>query len=165
LRITVDSNAIIKKLKSMKNPRNVEGMARFGINPKTALGVSVVELRKIAKEAGKSHQVALDLWKSGIHEARLLAGMVDVADEVTERQMESWVSDFDSWDVCDQACMNLFDRTKYAKQKAAEWTKRKEEFVKRAGFALMAVLAVHVLLGGEVEGCVLPAVADVATGA
>ncbi len=134
---------IISKLKSMRNPKNIEGMARYGINPKNTLGISIPTLREIAKKAGKDHALALKLWDSGIHEARILAALVDEPKKVSEKQMEKWASDLDSWDVCDQVCSNLFDRTRFAYQKAYEWAGRKEEFVKRAGFALMAALAVH----------------------
>jgi len=127
----------------MSNPKNVEGMARFGINPKNTYGVSIPEIRALAKKIGKDHSLAQQLWSSGIHEARILAGLIDEAKLVNEEQMEKWVKDFDSWDVCDQVCMNLFDKTKFAYEKAIEWSKRKEEFVKRAAFAMMASLAVH----------------------
>jgi len=118
-------------------------MERFGINPRNTYGVSIPVLRTMAKELGKSHSLALKLWESGIHEARILASMMDVPDRVTNEQMERWVKDFDSWDVCDQCCSNLFDKTELAYQKAYEWSSRPEEFVKRAGFVLMAALAVH----------------------
>lgn len=134
---------IIKKLKKESNPKNIAGMARFGINPKNTLGISIPFLRKTAKQIGKDHKLALQLWQSGIHEARILAGMIDGPKLVTEKQMDQWASQFDSWDVCDQVCMNLFDKTPYAFKKAKEWTKNKEEFYKRAGFALMACLAWH----------------------
>jgi 3-methyladenine DNA glycosylase AlkD len=134
---------LIKKLKSLSNPEAVAGMARFGINPKNTYGVSIPVLRKMAKEIGKNHLLAQKLWSSGVHEARILAGMIDFSEEVTEKQMERWVRDFDSWGVCDQACSNLFDRTKFAHKKVLDWSKRREEFVKRAGFVLMATLAVH----------------------
>ena len=127
----------------MANPTNVAGMARFGINLKNTLGVSVRDLRKIAKEVGHDHDTAQRLWHSGIHEARIVASLVDVAKLVTETQMEAWVKGFDSWDVCDLCCMNLFRKTHFAYRKAIEWSAREEEFVKRAGFALMATLAVH----------------------
>jgi 3-methyladenine DNA glycosylase AlkD len=133
---------ILEKLKSLANPEAVEGMGRFGINPQNTYGVSIPNLRKIAKEAGRDHVLAQQLWASGIHEARILAGMVDDPKAVTEEQMEAWVNDFDSWDVCDQCCMNLFQKTPFAYRKAVEWSSRKEEFVKRAAFALMACLAV-----------------------
>jgi len=100
-------------------------------------------LRKMAKEAGKDHKVARELWLSGIHEARIMACLIDEPELVSEEQMETWVKDFDSWDVCDQCCSNLFDMTGFGYQKAIEWSARDEEFVKRAGFVLMAVLAVH----------------------
>jgi 3-methyladenine DNA glycosylase AlkD len=134
---------IIKKLKSEANPKNVMGMARFGIRAKNILGVSIPVLRKMAKKIGRNHKLAQQLWDSGIHEARMLACFIDEKAEVTEKQMEKWVKDFDSWDICDQVCANLFDRTDFAWKKALEWTKRKEEFVKRAGFVLMATLSVH----------------------
>lgn len=134
---------ILKQLESLSNPKAVAGMARFGINPGNTYGVSIPNLRKIAREAGKNHVLAQHLWQSGIHDARILASMIDNPENVTEKQMENWANDFDSWDVCDQCCSNLFDKTQFAYQKAVEWSERDEEFVKRAGFVLMAVLAVH----------------------
>jgi 3-methyladenine DNA glycosylase AlkD len=134
---------IIKQLERLANKRNVEGMARFGINIKRALGISVVELRKIAKKIGKNHELATKLWDSEIHEARLLACFIGEPKKLIEKQMEDWVQDFNSWDICDQVCGNLFDKTEFAWKKTFEWVERKEEFVKRAGFALMATLAVH----------------------
>lgn len=134
---------IIKKLKSLANPKNVEGMVRFGISPHNTLGVFVYAIRDIAKKIGKDHKLAQELWNSRIHEARLLAGFVDEPEKVTEKQMEKWVKDFDSWDICDQLCSSLFDKTPFAYKKAFQWSKRKEEFAKRAGFVLMAVLSVH----------------------
>jgi len=134
---------ILRKLKSLCDPKAVEGMARFGINPENTYGVSVPNLRMMAKEIGRNHVLAQQLWSSGVHEARILASMIDVPEKVTERQMETWVKDFDSWDVCDQCCSNLFDKTEFAYRKAVEWSKRNGEFVKRAGFVLMAVLSVH----------------------
>src|SRR4030042_6735454 len=135
---------LIKKLKSLSNPEAVAGMARFGINPTNTYGISIPVMRKMAKQIGKNHLLAQQLWtSSGIHEARILAGMIDIPEKVTETQLERWVKDFDSWDVCDQCCSNLFDKTKFAHKKAIEWSKRREEFVKRAGFVLMATLAVH----------------------
>lgn len=134
---------MIAELRKNSNVKNVEGMTRFGINPANTLGVSMPFLRSFAKKIGKNHELALELWNSGIHEARILAALVDDWRFVSEKQADSWASDFDSWDVCDQVCMNLFDKTPFAFKKAIQWSKRKEEFVRRAGFALMAVLAVH----------------------
>jgi 3-methyladenine DNA glycosylase AlkD len=135
--------AVLQRLKSLANPDNAAGMARFGINPQSVLGVSIPDLRKIAREAGKDHAIAGELWASGIHEARILATLTDRPQQVTEEQMERWALDFDSWDVCDQCCNNLFDKTEFAYAKATEWSVREEEFVKRAGVVLMATLAVH----------------------
>ena len=133
---------ILKKLKSLSDPKAVEGMARFGINPENTFGVSIPNLRKMAKETGRDRALAQQLWASGIHETRILASMIDDSEMVTEEQMERWVKDFDSWDVCDQCCMNLFEKTKFAYQKAVEWSSNDKEFIKRTGFALMARLAV-----------------------
>ena len=134
---------LVRRLKSLSNPKNVEGMARFGINPKNTLGIAVPELRKLAKEIKKDHKLARQLWDSGIHEARILASMIDDPKLVTGKQMDKWVKGFDSWDVCDQTCMNLFDKTSFAFKKALLWTKSSTEFVKRAGFSMMASLAFH----------------------
>ncbi len=139
----MDYNEIINRLKALSDPEAVKGMARFGINPENTYGVSIPNLRKMAKAAGKDHDLAQELWASGIHEARILAGMVDDPALVTEEQMEAWVKDFDSWDVCDQVCMNLFDKTPLAWQKVIDWSEREEEFVRRAAFALIACLAWH----------------------
>ena len=136
------TNDFLDKLKALSDPKAVEGMARFGINPENTYGVSIPNLRKIARETGKNHALAQELWASGIHEARIIASMIDDPKMATEEQLESWVKDFDSWDVCDQCCMNLFKKTGFAYRKAVEWSERDEEFIKRAGFVLMACLAV-----------------------
>jgi 3-methyladenine DNA glycosylase AlkD len=134
---------VIKELKKHSNREDLAGMARFGINPKFALGVRVPVMRHLAKKIGRNHSLAEDLWKTKIHEARILACMIDEPDKVAVGQMEKWVKDFNSWDLCDQCCMNLFDRTPAAWKKALEWAERNEEFVRRAGFVIMACLAVH----------------------
>jgi 3-methyladenine DNA glycosylase AlkD len=134
---------IIKDIKSRRNPKNIAGMARFGINPANTYGVPIPILREMAKEVGKDHALALKLWSSGIHEARILASMIDDAEQVTDKQITTWVNQFDSWDVCDQCCMNLLDKTEHAFEKAKELSASDKEFVKRAGFALMACLASH----------------------
>jgi 3-methyladenine DNA glycosylase AlkD len=118
-------------------------MSRFGIETRGALGVTVTELRRLARRIGRDHDLAAALWESEIHEARILATMVDDPAHVTEAQMERWVSDLGSWDLCDQLCGNLFDRTPFVFDMAIRWSQREEEFVKRAGFALMASSAVH----------------------
>jgi 3-methyladenine DNA glycosylase AlkD len=134
---------VTTRLRAMANPADAAGMARFGIRGKKVLGISIPSLRSLAKEIGRDHRLAMQLWRTSIHEARILAAFVDDPDQVTEEQMEEWVAGFDSWDVCDQVCGSLFDRTPFAWDKAVEWAGRDEEFVKRAGFALMAYLAVH----------------------
>jgi 3-methyladenine DNA glycosylase AlkD len=134
---------IVAELEAHANPANVAGMARYGINSKHALGVSIPRLRAMAREIGRDHALASELWASGIHEARILAGLVDDPAKVTAAQFERWAKGFDSWDVCDGVCGNLFDKTPFAYGKAVEWSARSEEFVKRAGFVLMAALAVH----------------------
>jgi len=145
----MDPKPVIATLKSLANPDNVAGMARFGINPHGTLGISVTALRKIAspirrelrKKPEEAHALAADLWASGIHEASQLAIMIDRPDLVTPDQMDTWVADVDSWDVCDGLAMDLFDKTPYAIETAIEWAGRDEEFVRRCAFALMASLA------------------------
>lgn len=135
--------ALLAELRGMGSERDRAGMARYGINVDNAFGVSVNELRKIAKRIGSDHELALALWATGNHEARLLACFIDDPAAVTAEQTEAWARDFDSWDLCDQATISLFDRTPHGWSKATEWAKREEEWTKRAGFTLMAGLAVH----------------------
>jgi 3-methyladenine DNA glycosylase AlkD len=135
--------AIISQLKKQANPSNVAGMARYGINPENTLGINTPFLRGLAKEIGKDHDLALQLWESGIHEARILAAYIDDPQLVTSKQMDSWVKDFDSWDICDQACNSLFCKTPFAYPKVAQWTESKKEFIRRAGFVMIAALATH----------------------
>jgi 3-methyladenine DNA glycosylase AlkD len=137
------SAVILDLLRDAANPASVAGMARYGISPQGTLGVSMPFLRGLAQQTRCDHRLALELWASGVHEARILAALVDDPRLVTEEQMESWVADLDSWDVCDQLCGNLFDKTPFAYGKAAEWSSRQETFVKRVGFVLMTQLAVH----------------------
>jgi 3-methyladenine DNA glycosylase AlkD len=132
---------ILAQLQSLANPANVAGMARFGISSQGTLGVSVAEIRRIARSVGRNHELAQEMWASGIHEARILATIVDEPARVTRRQMDQWARDFDSWDVCDQACQNLFWRTEHAWPMVEKWSGAHAEFVRRAGFALIARLA------------------------
>jgi len=118
-------------------------MRRYAIDTSKALGVSMPQIRKLSKGIKKNHQLALELWDSGIHECLILASLVDDPKLVTPKQMDKWVADFHSWDVCDQICGNLFDRTDFAIDKAIEYSTSKEEYIKRAGFVLMAEFAVH----------------------
>lgn len=134
---------ILNELKSQSNPANVEGMIRFGINPDKVFGVRIPILRKIAKKIKKNHKLAQQLWDFGYRETMILGAMIDNPSQVTQTQMEEWVSSpyFTYWEIVDQTCMNLFYLTDYAYTKAKEWSSRKEEFVKRAAFALIAVIA------------------------
>jgi 3-methyladenine DNA glycosylase AlkD len=140
---TTQTNSILRCLQSLGNPKAVEGMARFGITTRKVFGVSTPDLRKMAKEIGKNHDLAQELWSTGVLEARAIAALIDEPPKVTEKQMERWVRDFDNWAVCDGCCMNLFDKTSFAWKKVVEWSKREREYEKRGAFALMAVLAVH----------------------
>jgi len=134
--------SLLKKMKFLANPAAVAGMARFGITAKKAFGLSTPQVRKLAREVGKNHALAKLLWATEIHDARALAALVDDPVQVSEEQMERWVKDFDSWAVCDGACIHLFRWTPFARRKCVEWSSRREEFVKRAAFSLMAGLAV-----------------------
>jgi 3-methyladenine DNA glycosylase AlkD len=136
-------NAIIGDLHSQANEDHLKRMEHFRIDAKNIIGVRIPKLRAMAKSIGTNHEIALGLWDSKIHEARILAAFVDDPAKVSEVQMEDWAKDFDSWDICDQCCGSLFDRTEFAYRKANEWPERDEEYIKRAGFSLMAALAVH----------------------
>jgi 3-methyladenine DNA glycosylase AlkD len=133
---------IIASLKAEANPDNVAGMARYGISTTNTLGISIYALRKIAREIGKDHELALKLWDSGIHEARILASFIEEPEKVTEAQLERWVGDFDSWDVGDQVS-ELISRTPYVIKKIHQWSASEKEFVKRAAFSLIAEIAWH----------------------
>jgi 3-methyladenine DNA glycosylase AlkD len=136
-------NEVLQKLETFADSAGREGMARFGIDTSRALGIKVSQLRPLARALGRNHALAGELWDTGVHEARILASMVDEPKAVTERQMEAWAADFNSWDLVDQCCGNLFDKAPMAWAKAVEWSERREQFVKRAAFSLMAHLAVH----------------------
>lgn len=138
---------IFQSLELFENPANLAGMERFGIFTKKAFGLTTPEIKRIAKEvktqARDCHALALELWKTGVYEARTIAYLIDDPKEVSAEQMDSWAADFDNWAVCDGACCYLFCRTEIAYEKALTWSGRGEEFVKRAGFAMMAYLAIH----------------------
>jgi 3-methyladenine DNA glycosylase AlkD len=138
---TVDE--VMEQLKSRAKPEQVEGMSRFAIAGEQRMGVSVPDMRKIAKGIGKDHRLALDLWETGVPEGMIVAGMIAEPEKLTEEQMESWVVDINSWDICDQVCMNLFEKSPLAEKKIFDWSGRDEEFVKRTAFALIACLAWH----------------------
>jgi 3-methyladenine DNA glycosylase AlkD len=133
----------VSRLRSRARAANRAGMARYGIATAHALGVSMVDIRAVARGIAHDHALALALWDSGIHEARILAALVDKPQWVDPGQMDRWAGDFDSWDLCDQVCGNLFDKTPFAHAKAMEWAADEREFVRRAAFAMMAWRAVH----------------------
>ena len=141
--MNIEFDSLLKKLQSLADPNAVEGMARYGIISKKAYGISAPVLRRIAKEIGKNHVLARQLWATGVLDARALAALIEEPAMVTEEQMERWVKGFDNWAVCDTCCGNVFDKTPFAWKKVLEWSRRNEEFVKRAAFSLMAALAIH----------------------
>jgi 3-methyladenine DNA glycosylase AlkD len=141
--IDSEVRGIIEQLRAQGSEHNRAGMGRFGINVERAFGMSIPSLRGTARLIGRNHELALALWASGWHEARLLAVFCDEAERVTVGQMDRWAGDFNSWDITDQCCNNLFIRTPFAEQKVREWAQRDEEFVRRAAFAMIASLAVH----------------------
>lgn len=149
----MDLEEVMEELHKLSDPEAVKGMARFGITSENNLGISVKVLRKMAKEMGKDHPLALKLWDTGVHDARMLACFLSEPDAVTLDQMESWVMDFDSWDICDTCCNHLFRATSYAYPKVYEWSARDEVFVKRAGFVLMACLSVHDKTADDIVFC------------
>lgn len=134
---------ILQRLQAMADPEAVVGMQRFGIVSAKAYGISMPRLQAVAKDIGKNHALALELWATGVYDARIVACLIDNPKQVSEAQMETWALDFDNWAVVDGCCMHLFSRTPFAYDKAVVWSARSEEFIKRAGFVLMASLAVH----------------------
>lgn len=133
----------LRELRALGEQRNVDGMARFGIRAKIVYGVAKPRMDELARRIGKNHKLALELWDSGVHDAKILGGMIDLPEQVSAGQMERWVRDFDNWDVCDGTCCHLFVFAAPAWEKAIAWSRWEQEFVKRAGFALMAYLACH----------------------
>jgi 3-methyladenine DNA glycosylase AlkD len=140
---TTDVASILATLERKGSKRNRDGMARYAIVAPKAFGVSVGELRAMGKRIGKDHDLAAGLWRTGWYEARMLAAFVDDPALVTSAQMDRWAKDFDNWAVCDHCCFHLFDRTPHAWRKVDQWADRRDEFVKRAAFALLASLGVH----------------------
>lgn len=137
-----DADEIVSELRRLGEPRRVAALGRAGVTS-PAFGVALPALRSMAKRIGPNHQLALDLWRNVVREPRILASLIDIPERVTETQMDRWAKSFDSWEICDQCCQNLFWRTPFALAKVLAWTRRPEEFVKRAGLVLAAVLAVH----------------------
>jgi 3-methyladenine DNA glycosylase AlkD len=147
----IDADRAIAWLKAKGRKATRDGMARYNIPSDRAFGVAMREIQALAKQMGKRHAVALELWTSGWYEARLLAAYVDEPDRVTAAQMDRWCRDFDNWGVCDTVCFALFDRTPHAWRKVEQWAGRREEFVKRAAFALLWGLTVHDKQAGDAQ--------------
>jgi 3-methyladenine DNA glycosylase AlkD len=139
----MDKDDVLPWLKRRGTRRNVKGMARYGLEAKRVFGVPMGTLLSLSKRLGKDHALAMALWESGWYEARLLAALVGDPERVTRRQMNAWAASFENWADCDTACFKLFDRTPFAWEKARQWSTSPRLFVKRAGFALMACLALH----------------------
>lgn len=135
--------AVVAELKGLGSEKNRAGQARYGINTTRGFGVSIAVLRPLARRLKRDHALAAALWKTGFHEARILAAFVDEPAKVTPRQMDRWVAAFDSWDLCDQVCNNLFVRTPYVEAKIQQWAEDDREFVRRAAFALLASYTVQ----------------------
>ena len=138
-----DVESAIAWLRSHSTTATLNGMARYGIPSNNALGVAVKDIKKLGKQFGKDQKLATDLWRSGIYEARMLASFVGDPTRITAAEMDGWCDEFDNWGICDTICFNLFDRTPHAWNKVEQWSKRDEEFVKRAAFALLWSLTVH----------------------
>lgn len=157
-------STVLSELKQFANPANVAGMARFGIVGKKVLGITTVQLRTMAKRIGRNHELAEALWSSGIFEARLLAALIADPKQLTRRQANAWAKDFECWADCDGVCIHLFRKTPFAHDSAVTWSTHREELVKRAGFTMMATLAVHdKAAGNEVFRSYLNRVAEEAT--
>lgn len=151
--MTADAASILAELEGLTNPVNVAGMARFGITGQRLLGISVGQLRLLAKRIGRNQAVAEALWASGIFEARILAAFVAEPAAVTRRQANAWAKNFECWADCDGVCIHLFRKTPFAHELAVAWSRRREELVKRAGFTMMATLAVHDKMAGDEVFC------------
>jgi 3-methyladenine DNA glycosylase AlkD len=137
-----ESDRLIRALQAKADPENVKGMKRFGIRGGQILGVSINDIRKLAKGI-QDHELALELWHTGIHEARLMASIVDDPKLITREQMDEWANDFESWDICDQVCTNLVDASLLAYELILKWASSEKEFIRRAAFATIAGVAVH----------------------
>jgi 3-methyladenine DNA glycosylase AlkD len=135
--------SVLAWLKKHSSASTHEGMVRYGIPADNASGVSVADIRVLAKQLGRDHDLALALWETGSYEARMLTPFIDEPARVTPAQMDRWCRDFDSWAICDALCFHLFDKTPHAWSKIAKWSEARGEFVKRASFALLASVALH----------------------
>ncbi|MEI8273027.1 MAG: DNA alkylation repair protein [Paludibacter sp.] len=133
---------VLTELKTLSNPAHFAQLERFGIENSNAFGIKIPDLRLFAKKIGKNHELALELWETGIHEARILASFIDDSKQVTEKQFDAWVRDFDSWDICDQCC-SLLIQSPFAKDKIVSYSVANEEFVKRTAFVLICALVIY----------------------
>jgi 3-methyladenine DNA glycosylase AlkD len=141
--MTLSEKQILSRLKKLGRPEGIAKMAHFGIDTENAFGVTVPEIRRLAKEIGRDHTLALTLWDTGVYEARMLASMIEVPALLERTQADAWAAEITSWSLCDQCCSDLFRKTDFARDLVMQWRHREEEFVKRAAFAMIAVLAVH----------------------
>jgi len=139
----LDCDEVIAWINSKASAEERAGLLRYGIPNEHAVGIPMGTLKQMGKQLGQSHPLALELWDSGLYEARSLAAFVDQPSEVTPQQMDRWAHDFDSWAICDTVCFHLFDKTPFAWEKAEEWVAAPDEFVRRAGFAMIWALSVH----------------------
>jgi 3-methyladenine DNA glycosylase AlkD len=139
----VTAKEVLQTLKSLGSPKARESMARFGMVVDNAQGITTPVLKAFARKLPRDHKLAAELWKSGIFESRAIAAMIDEPAKVTAAQMDRWARVFNSWAICDACCCYLFRQTAHAWEKAVEWSEAAAEYHKRAGFALMAYLAVH----------------------
>jgi 3-methyladenine DNA glycosylase AlkD len=136
-------DAIIERLRALGDEKRNEQATRFGVRAERRFGVRMPDLRKLARELGRDHQRSLELWRTGWQDARHLAILTAEPKKLTEEQLEAWAADFDAWDIVDNACGSLIDKTPLARPKLRKWIRRPEEYVRRAGYVLMATLAVH----------------------
>jgi len=138
-----DVETIVATLKRLGTKANRDGMARYAIPSDKAFGVSVGQIKDLGKKLGRNHELALQLWETGWYEARMLTAFVADPAQVTPAEMDRWCKDFDNWAICDTLCFHLWDHTPHAFRKIEQWAKRRDEFVKRAAFALLASVALH----------------------
>lgn len=135
----INKRSVIAELKTLSDPSKISlKEQKFGICANNSLGVYQKDLKRLAKEIGQDNKLALELYESGIYEARILCSKIFSPRDITEELMETWASEFENWEICDSFCMGFFARSDLALSKAIEWSNRDEEFVKRAGFVIMA---------------------------
>jgi 3-methyladenine DNA glycosylase AlkD len=134
---------VLAELERLGTKEGRDGMARYAIVAPKMFGVSMTQMKAIAKPFGRDHELAAALWETGWYEARTITAFIDEPARVTPTQMDRWANDFDNWAICDSICFHLFDRTPHAYTKIEQWSTRRGEFQKRAAFALLASVALH----------------------